>query len=153
VAWVRGSNQVGKKSHCHGFACAPHPICYFPRPFGVYLNLVEGRLWVPEAERSNRFTPTENLVETLGFLLLWDCEVGDGHHAESDWGLLRETGRLLWDSYVTRWWGHGAMGARDPSTAALTRGEMSAPRPSEPRAPDYRREPWGAPPPPSGSPS
>jgi hypothetical protein len=32
------------------------------RPPGVYLNLVEGRLWVPEAERSNRSTPTENLA-------------------------------------------------------------------------------------------
>ncbi len=28
------------------------------RPRGVYLNLVEGRLWVPDVEGSNPFTPT-----------------------------------------------------------------------------------------------
>lgn len=30
------------------------------RPRGVYLNLVEGRLWVPDVVGSNPITPTKN---------------------------------------------------------------------------------------------
>ena len=32
--------------------------CIFRVPFGVYLNLVEGLLWVQDVVRSNRTTPT-----------------------------------------------------------------------------------------------
>ena len=31
---------------------------YSPSTFGVYLNLVEGLLWVQDVVRSNRTTPT-----------------------------------------------------------------------------------------------
>ncbi len=31
----------------------------YSRPFGVYLNLVEGLLWEQDVERSNRSIPTD----------------------------------------------------------------------------------------------
>lgn len=36
-----------------------HRVCYKALPFGVYLNLVEGRLWVPAVAGSNPATPTK----------------------------------------------------------------------------------------------
>lgn len=38
---------------------------YSHRGSGVYLNLVEGLLWVQDVERSNRFTPTTMLVKNI----------------------------------------------------------------------------------------
>lgn len=56
-----GAATTPERLRVYRVARANEPCICTEKPLGVYLNLVEGLLWVQDVVRSNRTTPTKGL--------------------------------------------------------------------------------------------